>query len=77
MKKKFGNNLNTFTGYYDDNNNPIFVGDKLKSKYDYEVIVCKDKTGYYYGKLVCDKKHSCKNIPYAINGNGYIKVKSK
>lgn len=64
-----------FTGYYDDARKPIFVGDKLRSKYDYEVIVKKDKDGDYYGKLVCDKKHSCRNIPYGLNeGRGHRKI---
>jgi hypothetical protein len=64
------------TGYKDNNNNPIFVGDKLKSKWGYEVIVCEyeDKSGYY-GKLVCDENHSCKNIPYSLNkGKDHIKI---
>lgn len=65
-----------FTGYYDDNKNPIFVGDKLKSKWGYEVIVVKDEDGDdYSGKLVCDDKHSCKNIPYHLNkGKDHIKI---
>ena len=64
-----------FTGFYDDNNKPILVGDKLKSEWGYEVIFVKDKDGYYSGKLVCDDNHSCKNIPYALNkGEGYSKI---
>lgn len=64
-----------FTGFYDDNKQPIFVGDNLKSKWRYEVIVVKDKDGNYSGKLVCDDKHSCKNIPYHLNeGKGYSKI---
>ena len=64
-----------FTGYFDDDNKPIFVGDKLKSEWDYEVIVVKDEDGDYSGKLVCDDNHSCKNIPYALNkGKGYSKI---
>jgi len=79
--KNKGNNANTllcadnFTGYYDDNHKPIFVGDRLKSEWKYEVIVIKDKDGDYSGKLVCDDNHSCKNIPYALNkGKGYSKI---
>lgn len=65
-----------FTGFYDDNKAPIFLGDKLKSEWNYEVIVCRDEDNHYYGKLVCDSKHSCKDIPYALNkGEGYKKVK--
>jgi len=64
-----------FTGYFDDNNRPIFVGDKLKSDWNYEVIVVKDEDGDYSGKLICDHDHSCKNIPYALNkGKGYSKI---
>ena len=35
-----------FTGYFDDTNKPIFVGDKLKSEWNYEVIVVKDGVEY-------------------------------
>jgi hypothetical protein len=63
-----------FTGYYDDTNKPIFIEDKLKSEWNYEVIVQKDGDSYY-GKLVCDENHSCKDIPYALNkGRGYTKI---
>ena len=61
-----------YTGYFDDNGDPIYVGQKLKSQWNYEVIVCKSDNGSFYGKLVCDDNHSCKNIPYALNdGMGY------
>ena len=64
-----------FTGFYDDNNQEILVGDNLKSEWGYEVIVVKDKDGDYSGKLVCDNNHSCKNILYALNkGKGYSKI---
>lgn len=68
--------VDSFTGYYDDNHEPIFVGDTLKSEWNYKVIVVKDEDGYS-GKLLCDDRHSCKNIPYALNnGKGYIKINS-
>ena len=65
-----------FTGYFDDNNQKIFLGDRLKSKWGYEVIVVKDKeTGEYTGKLVCEDNHSCKNIPYSLNqGKDHVKI---
>jgi len=67
-------NNNKFTGYYDDNKQPIFVGDKLKSEWNYDVIVYKSGTEYL-GKLVCEDNHSCKNIPYSLNkGKGHIKI---
>lgn len=64
----------TFTKFFDDNNNKIFVGDKLKSIWNYEVIVVKDNNEYV-GKLICDDNHTCKDIPYALNkGKGYTKI---
>lgn len=64
-----------FTGYFDDADNPIFVNDILKNQWGYKVTVAKDNDGHYYGKLVCNDEHPCKNIPYALNqGKGHIKV---
>lgn len=67
-----------YTGYVDDNDEPIFIGDRLKSKYGYEVTVVRDDdTGEYYGRLVCDDNHTCKDIPYSINkGKGHTKIVS-
>jgi len=63
------------TGYYDVNRNEIFVGDTLESEWGYDVIVKKDDEGNYYGQLVCDDDHSCKDIAYALNeGKGYNKL---
>jgi len=39
------NLIYNFTGYFDDNKQPILVGDKLKSEWGYEVIVVKDEDG--------------------------------
>lgn len=62
------------TGLFDDNKNPIFVGDTLKSEHGYEVVVS-ELDGDFFGKLVCDDNHTCKDIPYALNrGNSYTKV---
>ena len=74
-KNKLKNENNDFTGYFDDTNKSIFVGDKLRSEWNYDIIVVKDKDGDYSGKLVCDTNHSCKNMTYALNeGKGYIKI---
>jgi len=63
------------TGFFDDNSQPIHVGDTLQSEWNYKVIVIKDSDGDYTGKLVCDDNHSCKDIPYGLNdGKGYIKI---
>lgn len=65
-----------FTNFYDDDGEPIFVGDRLSSEDGFEVIVVKDENdGTYSGKLLTtDKEHSCANVPYALNrGKGYTK----
>lgn len=60
------------TKYLDDNGNKIFLGAKLKSEWGFEVIVKMYEDGGFYGQLVCNDKHSCKNMPYALNnGRGY------
>lgn len=65
---------NKSTGYLDDFGKPIFVGDKLLSKWGFQVVVI-EEDNTYSGKLVCDDNHPCKNIPYALNkGNGYTVV---
>ncbi len=65
---------NKFTGYFDDSGKPIFVGDKLLSKWGYQVIVI-EEDNTYSAKLICDNNHPCKNIPYALNrGNDYTVV---
>ena len=65
-----------YTGYKDEKDNKIFVGDTLKSEWGYKIIVVESEDeNYYYGKLICNDKHSCKDIPYSLNnGKGYIKV---
>jgi len=63
-----------FTELYDEDKQPIYLGDKLLSKWGYEVIVI-ESDGEYVGKLVCDDNHSCKEISYALNkGNDYSKI---
>lgn len=57
-----------FTGFFDSNRQPIYVGDKLRSEYGYEVIVYKESNGEYLGKLICEDGHPCKDIPYSIEG---------
>ena len=67
----------SFTGYHDDQGKKIYLGDTLRSEHGYDVIVIRgDKPGEFWGKLVCDDKHSCKDIPYRLNkGEGYTKIK--
>ena len=67
--------MTKYTGFNDDNDNPINVGDKLRSVWGYFVTVVEnpDKEGHFYCKLVCEDDHSCKDIPYSLGG-GYVKV---
>jgi len=65
-----------FTGLYDEDNQPIYLGDRLENEWNYVVIVRTFDGTEYYGELVCDEYHSCKNIPYSLNnGQGYKKIK--
>lgn len=50
----------------DKNGKVLKVGDIVHNRWGYDLIVCKDNNGSYYGKLVCEKGDSCKDIPYAI-----------
>lgn len=54
---------------------PIHVGDKLRNIYKYDVIVKETENGVFYGQLVCDVNHSCKDIPYSLNeGEDYYLI---
>lgn len=50
----------------DKNENTLKVGDIVHNFWGYDLIVCKDGNEDYYGKLVCEKGHSCEDIPYAL-----------
>lgn len=65
-----------FTGYYDEKNEPIYVGDILECLDGYCVKVMKDGHGDYSGKLICEPGHSCENIPYHLCcGKNHIKIR--
>ena len=50
----------------DKNGKELKVGDIVHNCWVYNLIVCKDNNGHYYGKLVCKKGDSCEDIPYAL-----------
>lgn len=62
MKDKLGNDLK--------------VGDIVHNKWGYDLIVMYDDATSlgWYGKLVCEKGHSCENIPYALVSEDIIKL---
>ena len=63
----------TSTGMRDNLGAEIFLGNRLWCMDGYNVIVKKDKNGYY-GKLVCKKSNPCANVRYSLNnGKGYMK----
>lgn len=64
-----------FTGLYDDEGSPINVGDQLRSRHGYDVIVRRDEKNGVHGRLVCDSDHPCAHVPYHLNaGKGHVKV---
>ena len=66
-----------FTHFFDDWGHPIYEGDKLYSEWDFYVIVCCDENDHFYGKLVCNDDHSCKDIPYDLSdGRGFVIIRS-
>lgn len=55
------------TMIYDCNDVSLKEGDIVHDKWGYDLIVCKNDKWGWYGKLVCEKGHSCENIPYSLN----------
>jgi len=64
------NYKNPKSGILDDELNEVFEGDVLLSIHDYKVTVRIDENGEYYGELICDDNHPCKNSRYDLN-SGY------
>lgn len=58
----------------DCNGKLLSVGDRVHDRWGYDLIVCVDEDGDYYGQLVCDDDHSCKNIPYCLNRDDITKI---
>ena len=51
------------------------VGDVVRNVYGFDLIVSMDSDGNYFGKLVCDEHHSCKDIPYALISSDIVKIR--
>lgn len=62
----------------DENGNRIQLGDTLRSRFGYDVVVVEwpDCEGWV-GKLVCEPNDPCADIPYCLNdGKGHIRIQS-
>ncbi len=53
----------------DKNGKILKVGDVVHNKWGYDLVVNKKKIDgelWWFGMLVCEKGHSCEDIPYAL-----------
>ena len=65
------------TGLFDDNGTELFVGDFVRSEWNYDLEILEDYHGFY-GRLVCEPEHSCATIPYSLcNGRGHGEITKK
>ena len=63
-----------FTGYVDNKNSKIYLGDFLKSKWGFSVQVIKLENGRFAGKSLTKSIYFSK--PYSLNcGVGYLKIR--
>ena len=64
-----------FTGYFDNNDNKIFVGDKLRNKNGVYVIVVKVSNNNFKCQLIQRTDFSKQLAFYPLNeGKGYYKI---
>ena len=61
----------------DKNGVSLKVGDVVRNRYGYDLIVSMDSDGEYFGKLICDEKDSCRNIPYFLFFFEIVKISNK
>jgi len=52
----------------------LHPGDKVHNRFGYDLIVCINADGQWYGKLVCEPGDSCENIPYALYEDDIILI---
>jgi len=65
-----GELISEWTGLRDRNGQFIHVGDIVNSIFGYNLLVCKDREdGHFYGSLICEIGHSCRNIGYNISNS--------
>lgn len=51
---------------HDNKGVTLHPGDKVHNRFGYDLIVCIDADGQWFGKLVCEPGDSCEDIPYAL-----------
>ena len=61
----------------DKNGVSLKVGDVVRNRYGYDLIVSMDSDGEYFGKIICDEKDSCRNIPYFLISEEIVKISNK
>jgi hypothetical protein len=59
------------TGFKDQYGNVLMIGDFVYSSDGYDLQIKGSESGYY-GRLICEKGHSCENIPYCLNGGEWL-----
>lgn len=58
----------------DKNGIILHVGDIVRHDDGYDLIVSIDSYGSYFGKLMCDENHSCKDMQYCLTSSEIVKI---
>jgi hypothetical protein len=58
----------------DKNGCVLKPGDKVHDKWGFDLTVHYTDAMGWYGMLICEDNHSCKNIPYALNSEDIEKI---
>lgn len=58
----------------DKNGHRLMPDDKVHDKYGFDMTVHNTKIMGWYGMLICEDNHSCKNIPYALVSEDIEKI---
>lgn len=61
----------------DKNGKQLKPGDRVHNDWGYDLIIKQWKNGEYYGKLICEKTHSCRNITYSIIPSELTKIEDE
>jgi hypothetical protein len=56
----------------DKNGYVVDVGDIVREDHGYLLLVCKDNKDRYYGSLICDIYHDCRDIPFWLDEGQFV-----